>query len=57
MPDTVLCLNAGSSSIKFKVFEAAGDRDPTIAIQGQLEGIGGKPHLSATDGDGKALAR
>ena len=55
MPDTVLCLNAGSSSIKFKVFEAAGDRDPTIAIQGQLEGIGGKPHLSATDGDGKAL--
>ena len=55
MTDTVLCINAGSSSLKFKVFEAATDGDLPVRLEGQLEGIGDKPHLAANDGEGRQL--
>src|SRR5512146_921465 len=48
MPDAILVLNAGSSSLKFSLFsERAGELAPTL--RGQLEGIGGAgaPHLVA----------
>jgi acetate kinase len=55
MTDTVLCINAGSSSLKFKVFEAATGGDLPVRLEGQLEGIGDKPHLAANDGAGRQL--
>src|SRR3954452_21117290 len=40
MPDRVLTINAGSSSLKFASFRLDGDGDPTCEIRGQLSGIG-----------------
>jgi acetate kinase len=55
MNDYALVLNAGSSSLKFCVFERpAGDRWHQDA-RGQIEGIGTAPHLSAKDESGSSL--
>ena len=56
MTDTVLCINAGSSSLKFKLFEALADGGLSVSIEGQLDGIGVKPHLKAADGAARPLA-
>ena len=54
MPDALLVLNAGSSSLKFSVFadqagaEHAG-ADPALRWGGQIEGIGTRPHFIARD--------
>ncbi len=54
MPDAVLALNAGSSSIKFALFEAAvGATKPVL--HGQVEGIGTAPHFIARDVSGDVL--
>ena len=50
MSDTVLCLNAGSSSIKFELFEVLPRDELQLAFRGQLEGIGLHPHLTANHG-------
>jgi acetate kinase len=50
MSDTVLCLNAGSSSIKFELFEVLPHDELQLAFRGQLEGIGVQPHLTAKRG-------
>ena len=50
MSDTVLCLNAGSSSIKFELFEVLPRDELQLAFRGQLEGIGFRPHLTAKRG-------
>ena len=50
MSDTVLCLNAGSSSIKFELFEVMPRDELQLAFRGQLEGIGFRPHLIAKRG-------
>ncbi len=55
MTDTVLCINAGSSSLKFKLFEALADGGLSVSIEGQLDGIGVNPHLKATDGAARSL--
>ena len=47
MSDTVLCLNAGSSSIKFELFDVTPRDDLQLAFRGQLEGIGFQPRLTA----------
>jgi acetate kinase len=45
--ETILVVNAGSSSIKFQLFSiAAGDRLDRL-LKGQIEGVGVKPHLIA----------
>ncbi len=55
MQDTVLVLNAGSSSLKFALHVA--DRsDPALLARGQVEGIGTAPRLTARDASGAALA-
>lgn len=54
MSGDILTLNAGSSSLKFAVFEA-GRRDRTARINGNFAGIGGIPRFSAHDAEGKAL--
>ena len=56
MTDTVLCINAGSSSLKFKLFEALADGGLSVSIEGQLDGIGVKPHMKAADGAARPLA-
>lgn len=55
MTQHVLCLNAGSSSIKFQLFIAEPGRDPCLEFKGQVEGIGVKPGLVARRADGQLL--
>jgi acetate kinase len=55
MAETILVINAGSSSIMFQLFEVAGT-DLRRRMKGQLEGIGSRPHLIATDDQGQVLA-
>ena len=54
MSDTILVLNAGSSSIKFQLFAIDG-RAPSRLFKGQIEGIGAKPRLTVKDAEGAAL--
>src|ERR1700758_4098876 len=57
MTDAVLALNAGSSSIKFALFER-GTAEPVAAFGGQVEGIGSQPCLKvAPAGDPPAIER
>src|SRR6516165_10119570 len=54
MAETVLVINAGSSSIKFQLFDIA--HDPLrLRIKGQIEGIGARPRLLANNAAGKIL--
>jgi len=55
MSETILVVNAGSSSIKFQLFSVgAGDRLQRL-LKGQIEGIGVHPHLVAKNGKGEGL--
>lgn len=59
MADAVLVLNAGSSSIKFALFDSfkqAVGTQPTLFFKGQVEGIGTTPHFTAKDPVGSVLA-
>ena len=54
---TIIAINAGSSSVKFALFEAAGE--PRRLLSGQVEGIGGKdtaPRFTAKGSDGTAFS-
>ncbi|MDB5362120.1 MAG: hypothetical protein JWO51_3417 [Rhodospirillales bacterium] len=53
MPDAVLALNAGSSSIKFALFEIAGT--PQRIARGEIEGIGTAPHFVARNAEGTVI--
>jgi acetate kinase len=53
---TILVVNAGSSSLKFQVFAAGADDAPQCQIRGQVDGIGTSPRLRATDAHRKPLA-
>ena len=50
----ILTLNAGSSSMKFALFEASG-KALKVCATGQIEGLGLEPHLHVTDRDGKVV--
>jgi acetate kinase len=54
--DTILVVNAGSSSVKFQVFSLNGDGRLRRQIKGQMNGIGSRPRLRATDASGDTLA-
>jgi len=56
MSDCVLCINAGSSSIKFQLLDAGRGSDLSLRFKGQIEGIGVKPRLVAQGADGRQLA-
>jgi acetate kinase len=56
MREPVLVINAGSSSIKFSVFETAADRSLTADLHGQVEGIGTAPRLKIADANGRSVA-
>ena len=55
MDDYALVLNAGSSSLKFCVFERPERAGWHLESRGQIEGIGASPRLSAFDGKGGRL--
>jgi acetate kinase len=56
MPGPILVINAGSSSIKFSVFERAADRSLAADLHGQVEGIGTSPQLKVADAQGRGVA-
>ncbi|ACL61654.1 acetate/propionate family kinase [Methylobacterium nodulans] len=51
-----LVLNAGSSSLKFQVFEPGEGGAPRRIFRGLFEGLGGSPHLLIRDGAGAVVA-
>ena len=53
--DTVLVVNAGSSSVKFEIFEVTTSGDPRRRLKGQMDGIGTRPRLRAKARDGSPL--
>ena len=53
--DTILVANAGSSSVKFEVFGVDQSGGVTGQIEGKIEGVGTKPHLTAKSAEGKVL--
>jgi acetate kinase len=55
MDDYALVLNAGSSSLKFCVYQRPSSRDWRLEARGQIEGIGTAPRLSVKDESGKKL--
>src|SRR5260370_694071 len=56
MPEPILVINAGSSSIKFSVFETAADRSLKAGVHGQVEGIGTSPRLKVADAQDRGVA-
>jgi acetate kinase len=56
MREPILTLNAGSSSVKFSVYETAADRSVSAGAHGEVEGIGTAPHLTVRDAAGEVLA-
>ena len=55
MADALLTLNAGSSSIKFALFQHSSPIPAQPELVGQIDGIGAKPHLKAKDKNGNTL--
>ena len=53
MSRQIAVINAGSSSIKFAVFNVGGEQ--TLRFRGQIENIGVSPSLKAVDPDGGTL--
>ena len=56
MDDYALVLNAGSSSLKFCVYERSPGESWHLEARGQVEGIGTSPRLRVKDQNGESLA-
>ena len=54
--DTILVVNAGSSSVKFQVFAVESEGRLRRQIKGQMDGIGSRPRLRASGPSGDPLA-
>lgn len=54
MSEALFVVNAGSSSIKFKLYRAVG-HDVALILGGALDGIGARPRLHAKDEAGNVL--
>lgn len=54
--DTILVVNAGSSSVKFQIFAVSSDGNPRRQIKGQVDGIGSRPRLRATNANSEVIA-
>jgi acetate kinase len=50
----LLCLNTGSSSVKFSLYAVAHEQ-PKLILGGQIEGLLGQPRFKAQDADGQVL--
>jgi acetate kinase len=55
MSETILVVNAGSSSIKFQLFSVGAVDQLQRRLKGQIEGIGAHPHLIAKGPKGEIL--
>ena len=55
MSQTILVVNAGSSSIKFQLFAVSARDQLERRLKGQIEGVGVKPHLIARGIKGETL--
>jgi acetate kinase len=55
MAETILVLNAGSSSIKFQLFAVGDDDGLARRLKGQIDGIGTRPTLRVKGKDGEIL--
>src|SRR5262245_41852823 len=55
MGDAIIVLNAGSSSLKFSIYQAERD-ELALVSRGQIEGLGTSPHFKAKDRKGSVLA-
>jgi acetate kinase len=55
MDTYALVLNAGSSSLKFCVYQSQENRAWRLASRGQIDGIGTTPRFAAKDGEGASL--
>ena len=55
MADTILVVNAGSSSIKFSSYAIGEGRTLRLASKGQMDGIGTQARLRARDAQGAVL--
>jgi len=55
MTDAIVVLNAGSSSLKFSLFDVAED-GPALVQRGQLEGLATNTHFVAKDAAGATIA-
>ena len=53
--DVILIINAGSSSLKFQVFNVDSTNDIPRVIKGQFDSIGTSPRLKAQDNAGVTL--
>lgn len=53
--DPILVVNAGSSSVKFQVFEVDDQNNLKRLVRGQMDGVGSRPRLRATATDGTIL--
>ena len=53
--ETILTINAGSSSLKFQVFATDGSKELRRLIKGQMDGIGTRPRLCAQGADRNVL--
>ena len=53
--NAILTLNSGSSSIKFALFADGATLSEQAEMKGQIDGIGARPHIRATDRDGKRI--
>jgi acetate kinase len=56
MPDAILVINAGSSSIKFSVFECLAGGGLTVTLRGQVSGIGTEPKFDVAGHHGRPVA-
>ncbi|MGM4919500.1 acetate/propionate family kinase [Tardiphaga sp. 813_E8_N1_3] len=54
--DTILVVNAGSSSVKFQIFSVEGEGNLQRRIKGQIDGIGSRPRLRANGQNGDPMA-
>jgi len=54
--DTILVVNAGSSSVKFQIFAVDGNGALARQIKGQIDGIGSRPRLRAKGPNEDTLA-
>jgi acetate kinase len=54
--DTILVVNAGSSSVKFQIFSVEGEGTLRRQLKGQMDGIGSRPRLRASRASGEPMA-
>jgi acetate kinase len=55
MPDAILAVNAGSSSIKFALFKVGNQSSLSLMSKGGIKGVGDDPHFTVADAAGSVL--